>query len=184
MHGGSKSEFTAPCSGTRCWGATETCTKDHWPVSGVGEVLGGGTSYQPPMKVTKGLAQVKVCLCWDRLSSNRGEIKHTSGILARIAFASNFPWKISVVLACIMISCKYIIFSIKMSSDRQRRNMFGGQEEYSSGQNFLQWTMWLLICSLVVPQEKNAAGKAPFFPCSDEHASKKAEVGDLMPVQW
>lgn len=26
--------------------------------------------------------------------------------------------------------------------------------------------------------------KPLFFPCSDEHASKKAEVGDFMPVQW
>lgn len=184
MHGGSKSEFTAPCSGTRCWGAAETCTKDHWPVLGVGEVLGGGTSYQPPVMVTKGLAQVKLCLCRDWLSSSTGEIKHTSGILAWAAFASNFPWKISVVLACIMMSCNYIIFSIKVLSDRQRRNVFRGQEETSSGQNVLQWTTWLLICSLVVPQEKNAAEKALFFPCSDEHASKKAEVGDFMPVQW
>lgn len=38
----------------------------------------------------------------------------------------------------------------------------------------------LLICLPVVPQEK----KTLFFSCSDRHASKKAEVGDFMPVQW
>lgn len=62
--------------------------------------------------------------------------------------------------------------------------MFGGHEECRSGQNFLQWTtLTLLFCFLMVPQEKNAAGKAAFLSLQRQ-ASKKVKMGDFMPVQW
>lgn len=48
---------------------------------------------------------------------------------------------------------------------------------------FFSGNVTLPFCFLVVPQEKNAAGKAPSLSLQRQ-ASKKAEVGDFMPVRW